>query len=65
MNINLPNNQFDFGHTNEEEVFKFINDLDSDSSSGHSGISVKILKAAANSIIRPLTKLINKCIDSN
>jgi hypothetical protein len=65
MNNNLPNNQFDFRHTNEEEVFKFINDLNSDSSSGHSRISVKILKAAANSIIRPLTKLINKCIDSN
>jgi hypothetical protein len=65
MNNNLPANQFNFHHTNEEEVFKSINELDSDSSSGYSNISVKLIKAASNSIIVPLTKLINKCIDSH
>ena len=38
MNNNLPANQFNFHHTNEEEVFKSINELDSDSSSGYSNI---------------------------
>jgi hypothetical protein len=65
MNNNLPANQFNFHHTNEEEVFQSINELDSDSSSGYSNISVKLIKAASNSIIVPLTKLINKCIDSH
>ena len=46
----------------EQEVYDLIQSLDSTKSTGHDGISVKILKGAGKAIVPSLTLLINLCL---
>ena len=49
----------------EEFVNKQINQLNVKKATGHNGISPKILKMAQQEITNPITKLVNKSIDSS
>jgi hypothetical protein len=49
----------------EEFVTKQINKLNVKKATGHDGISPKILKMAQQKITNPITKLVNKSIDSS
>jgi hypothetical protein len=49
----------------EEFVTKQINKLNVKKATGHDGISPKILKMAQQEIRNPITKLVNKSIDSS
>ena len=48
---------------NEKEVEKIIKDLKKKTSSGFDEISAEILKLGASELIKPLTCIINKCIE--
>jgi hypothetical protein len=51
-----------FEPCNEEEVSKIIDSLDSNSSTGIDGISTKAVKCIKETIIKPLTDCVNKCL---
>ena len=53
---------FNFSLINEEDTLKIISSLKTKHSSGHDGISVKLLKALAPSIVRPLTIILNQSL---
>jgi hypothetical protein len=53
---------FSFKPTNCEEVKKYIDRLDSSSSSGNCPISVKILKSCSSVLSKPLADIFNCCI---
>jgi hypothetical protein len=57
---NTINNELNFKH-----VSKQINKLNVKKATGHDGISPKILKMAQQEITNPITKLVNKSIDSS
>jgi hypothetical protein len=61
---NTINNELNFKHVSEEFVTKQINKLNVKKATGHDGISPKILKMAQQEITNPITKLVNKSIDS-
>jgi hypothetical protein len=62
---NTINNELNFKHVSEEFVTKQINKLNVKKATGHDGISPKILKMAQQEITNPITKLVNKSIDSS
>lgn len=49
-------------HFTEMEVIKIINAMDSNTSSGIDGITVKDIKCIKNLILKILTKCMNKCL---
>jgi len=61
----LPQNGFSFSKTTCSIVEKLINNLDSSSSPGVSGIPVKILKFLGPKLAPILTVLFNFCIETN
>ena len=58
INTNLYN-------TTERDVHKIISKLSSKKASGYDEIPVKFLKKVSRPLIKPLTKLANKCIEEN
>jgi hypothetical protein len=62
---NAINNELNSKHVSEEFVNKQINQLNVKKATGHNGISPKILKMAQQEITNPITKLVNKSIDSS
>ena len=62
---NTINNELNFKNVSEEFVTKQINKLNVKKATGHDGISPKILKMAQQEITNPITKLVNKSIDSS
>ena len=62
---NTINNELNFKNVSEEFVTKQINKLNAKKATGHDGISPKILKMAQQEITNPITKLVNKSIDSS
>ena len=62
---NTINNELNFKHVSEEFVTKQINKLNVKKTTGHDGISPEILKMAQQEITNPITKLVNKSIDSS
>ena len=60
--VKLPEHDFKFSSTNDEEVLKYIKYLDNSSPPGNSGIPVSILKAASHIIVSPIVDLFNQCI---
>jgi hypothetical protein len=62
---NAINNELNSKHVSEEFVNKQINQLNVKKATGHDGISPKILKMAQQEITNPITKLVNKSIDSS
>ena len=53
---------FNFSLINEEHTLKIISSLKTKHSSGHDGLSVKLLKAFAPSIVRRLTIILNQSL---
>ena len=53
---------FSFTLRNEEQIKKVIYSLHTKHSSGHDGISVKLLKFLAPALVRPLTLIINQSL---
>ena len=49
----------------EQDVHKIISKLSSKKASGYDEIPVKFIKSVSTSLINPLTKLANKCIQEN
>ena len=62
---NTINNELNSKHVSEEFVNKQINQLNVKKATGHDGISPKILKMTQQEITNPITKLVNKSIDSS
>ena len=58
------NNRLEFVPVVEQEVNKIIDELNSNTSCSYDGISTNLLKQIKPEIIKPLTKLINKTIQS-
>jgi hypothetical protein len=58
------NSTFNFYKTNENEIIKIINDLNSNSAAGIDGISVKILQKCKLELAKPITAIMNKIIDT-
>ena len=60
-----PNaHKFTFSQIIESDVIKIINSLPSKNSSGVDGISPKLLKTIQNELIKPVTLIINQCINT-
>ena len=53
---------FNFSLVNENEVNKILKSLHTKTSSGHDGMSVKLLKFLSPALIRPLTIIINQSL---
>ena len=60
----ISKTHFSFEHTDESKVIKIINKFDSKKSTGVDKISVKLLKAGKEALVTPITKFVNKSIDS-
>ena len=56
--------KFTFSQISESDVIKIINSLPSKNSSGVDGISPKLLKTIKNELIKPVTLIINQCINT-
>ena len=54
-----------FNCITENETIKAIDRLDIKNSSGHGGISIKLLKLVKNELEKPLTLIINQMITTN
>ena len=64
---NLPDENYDqsfhLNHTDYNEVYKIITNLNNDCSSGHDNILVRYLKPVAEYIISPMVHIINTSVD--
>ena len=60
---NRPNSLF-LHPTDKRDIIKIINELKPKNSSGHDGISSKLVKDLKNEIALPLSIMINKSIES-
>ena len=60
--INNPNNIFEFDETDEVTIQNIIDQLSIKNSSGHDGISTKLLKLIAPVSIKPLSLLVNQVL---
>ena len=61
----VPQEQFQFTHTNADSIQKSISKLQTKKATGVDGISAKILKSCSNTIAQPITDLINFSFDSH
>ena len=57
-------NRLQFRHIAEEDTMKAINNLENKNSSGHDGISNKLLKSIRYELCKPLTLIINQMLSS-
>ena len=64
-NINNAPNNINLSKVTERDVSKIISKLSSKKSSGYDEIPVKFIKLVSRSLIKPLTKLANKCLQEN
>ena len=53
-----------FHHTTEEDILKIINNLKPKTSKGHDSMSSVLLKHVKHQIVKPLSQIINKTIDT-
>ena len=60
--LNPTNEKCIFRYATQDEVVKAINNLENKRSSGHDGISNKVLKSIKNKIAKPLTLIINQLL---
>ncbi len=67
-NVQLPDDNgspdfvLDSVVVSENEVYDLLQSLDVNKSTGHDGISARMLKGAGMAIVTPLTKLLNMCL---
>ena len=52
--------QFSFNLVDENAVSRYLASLKTKNSTGHDGISVKLLKFLAPGLVKPLTRIINQ-----
>ena len=57
-------NRLQFRHIAEEDTMKAIDNLENKNSSGHDGISNKLLKSIRYELCKPLTLIINQMLSS-
>ena len=57
-------NRLKFRHIAEEDTMKAIDNLENKNSSGHDGISNKLLKSIRYELCKPLTLIINQMLSS-
>ena len=57
-------NRLRFRHIAEEDTMKAIDNLENKNSSGHDGISNKLLKSIRHELCKPLTLIINQMLSS-
>ena len=55
---------FRFAPVSEEDVIKIINNLKRKSSCGFDEISVKLIKFAKNELCKPITVIVNQCLET-
>ena len=55
---------FRFQNVTEDYVGKIISDLSTKDSYGHDDISTKLLKYISNEICKPLTLVVNQCLQT-
>ena len=63
--IDLPivlNSTFHFGRVTLEEIMKILKSIPNDKATGYDMLPVKLIKSAAESIIQPLTYIINQSL---
>ena len=61
---NKTQQTFKFNTMSEDSVQKIITTLHTKNSSGHDGISTKLLKEIKSEIVKPMTLLINQCLNT-
>ena len=62
--VNPTMNRLKFRHIAEEDTMKAIDNLENKNSSGHDGISNKLLKSIRYELCKPLTLIINQMLSS-
>ena len=62
--VNPTMNRLKFRHIAEEDTMKAIDNLENKNSSGHDGISNKLLKSIRYKLCKPLTLMINQMLSS-
>ena len=62
--LNVPSGSFKFQLTNNEEVFKILNNVDPEKTCGQDEISCRMLKDVAEILAEPISQIINMSLGS-
>ena len=63
--LNLKNNSFKFSIVSEEQVLKYLQDIDPSKAAGIDGISGRFIKDGATVLVKPITQLCNLSINKS